>query len=128
MKIEKLIPRDKFDFETVNELKKLSKESLKPIVPQLFEWTQDMNWPIARDIAKILINLGRDSLPEIRKILSGEDADWIYFCLSFIVAEMQFDIIEDLRTELERFSLHSTEYEQYVGLNVEAQKILEKIR
>jgi hypothetical protein len=126
--IEKLIPRDKFDFDTVNELKKLSKESLKLIIPQLFEWTQDMNWLIANDIADILINLGRDSLPEIRKILNCGDADWIYFCLSFIVSEIQLDIIEELRMELERFSLHSTEYEKLFGLDVEAKKILEKIK
>ncbi|WP_088835212.1 DUF5071 domain-containing protein [Paenibacillus tyrfis] len=75
-----LIPKDKFDFERVNELKKLDAEMIKPIIPQLFEWIQDINWPIAREIAQILIKCNEETLPHIREILLGDDYDWKYFC------------------------------------------------
>jgi hypothetical protein len=69
--IENLIPKHKFDFEATDELKKLSIEELKPIIPKLFEWTEDMNWPVAKEISKILIDYGKEIIPEVRKLLKS---------------------------------------------------------
>ncbi|MBS5913827.1 MAG: DUF5071 domain-containing protein [Paenibacillus macerans] len=29
---------------------------MKPVLPELLQWLQDMNWPIAEDIENIVIN------------------------------------------------------------------------
>lgn len=41
------LPRNKYDFERVNQLKKMDRTELLPLLPGLMEWIQDMNWPIA---------------------------------------------------------------------------------
>jgi hypothetical protein len=81
MNIKNLIPKDKFDFETVEKLKNYSFEEIKPIIPNLLEWLQDMNWPISGPIAELLIPFSEKISPEILKILKGEDQVWKYWIL-----------------------------------------------
>lgn len=88
-----------------------------------------MNWPVAKDISKILINCGKEIIPEIRKLLNSNDADWKYYCLAFIVCELPKEIIEYLRMELEQIAFNPSEYELFFELNVtEAKNILELIK
>ena len=70
MNIRDLIPKDKFDESGVEELKKLSFEQIKPIIPDLLVWLQDMNWPVARSIADILEPFTDRITPEIVAILN----------------------------------------------------------
>ncbi|KZE73405.1 hypothetical protein AV654_32525 [Paenibacillus elgii] len=120
----RLIPRNKFDFETVELLKKQPPEKLIPALPQLFEWIQDINWPIARDIAKILASCGRDSLTEIKKILRTTDEDWKLWCLTDVVSELPKDLIVDLQPELEKIAYAPTRGEKVNELDAEARQIL----
>lgn len=57
-------------------LKKLSFEQLEPIIPDLLEWLQDMNWPVARPVADILEPYTDKITPEIIKILKTDDGMW----------------------------------------------------
>ena len=81
MNIKTLIPKDKFDFETVEKLKNYSFEEIEPIIPVLLEWLQDMNWPISRSIAELLIPFSEKISSEILKILQSEDQVWKYWIL-----------------------------------------------
>ncbi|MCM3273579.1 DUF5071 domain-containing protein [Paenibacillus elgii] len=122
----RLIPRNKFDFDTVELLKKQPPEKLIPVLPQLFEWIQDINWPIARDIAKILASCGRDSLTEIKKILRTTDEDWKLWCLTDVVSELPKDLIVDLQPELEKIAYAPTRGEKVNELDAEARQILSR--
>ena len=84
IEIEKLIPKNKFDQETVDKLEKLSFDQLRPIVPQLLEWLQDMNWPIARPVADILEPYIDKIIPEIIKIFKTDDGMWKYWMVIFV--------------------------------------------
>jgi hypothetical protein len=81
MNIKTLIPKDKFDFETVEKLKNYSFEEIESIIPDLLEWLQDMNWPISRPIADLLIPFSEKISSEILKILQSEDQVWKYWIL-----------------------------------------------
>ncbi|MBB4804163.1 hypothetical protein HNP37_004249 [Flavobacterium nitrogenifigens] len=81
MNIKNLIPKDKFDFETVEKLKGYSFDDIEPIIPDLLEWLQDMNWPISKPIAEILIPFAEKISPQILKILQSEDQVWKYWIL-----------------------------------------------
>ena len=84
MDVRKLIPKHKFDQKVIEGLKALSFEQLEPIIPDLLEWLQDMNWPIARPIADILEPFADRITPEIIKILKTNDGMWKYWILGFI--------------------------------------------
>lgn len=60
MEIKRLIPKDKMDIESVNKLKALDINLIKPIIPDLLEWTADANWPTSKEIGKLLLPLGRN--------------------------------------------------------------------
>ncbi|TPG41554.1 DUF5071 domain-containing protein [Flavobacterium pectinovorum] len=81
MNIKTLIPKDKFDFETVEKLKNYSFEEIEPIIPDLLKWLQDINWPISRPIAEFLIPFSEKISSEILKILKSEDQVWKYWIL-----------------------------------------------
>src|ERR1700754_3950861 len=76
MNIRKLIPKNKHDHDVIPGLKKLTFDQIKPIVPDLLEWLQDMNWPIARAVADILEPLADKIAPEIIAILKTNDGVW----------------------------------------------------
>ena len=73
MDIKELIPKHKDDQKVIAGLKKLSFEQMKPIVPKLLEWLQDMNWPIAGPIAEVLKPFENRITAEIIKILKTDD-------------------------------------------------------
>ncbi|MEK6153122.1 DUF5071 domain-containing protein [Flavobacteriaceae bacterium 3-367] len=81
MNIEKLIPTDKGDVETAKKLKNYSYEELRPIIPLLLEWIQDMNWPVAGPVADYLASISEHLTDNIIGILKGRDDVWKYWCV-----------------------------------------------
>lgn len=81
MNIINLIPKDKSDFQTVELLKNYNFQQIKPIVPDLLEWLQDMNWPVSRPIADFLIPFTEEISSELIKILKTNDEMWKYWIL-----------------------------------------------
>lgn len=75
--IRELLPRDKQDFERVEQLKTEPLENLRLILPELLEWLQDGNWPISDPIEDILIDFQYELIPYIREILDENDVGWI---------------------------------------------------
>ena len=65
--LKHLIPKDKFDIETAEKLKDYSYEELKTIIPQLMEWIQDMNWPVASVVSDYLTTISEHIQKEIVK-------------------------------------------------------------
>lgn len=82
MNIKELIPKNKFDESGIEELKKLSFEQIAPIIPELLEWLQDMNWPVASSVADILSPFTDKIIPEIMTILKTNDNMWKYWILN----------------------------------------------
>src|SRR5882757_8668456 len=101
MDIRKLIPKDKFDDKGIDELKKLSFEQLKPILPELLKWLQDMNWPVARSIADILKPFADKMTPELIKILKTNDSMWEFWVLINLARNTTDPL---LLTEIERIA------------------------
>ncbi|WP_277469408.1 MULTISPECIES: DUF5071 domain-containing protein [unclassified Paenibacillus] len=48
------MPTDKHDFKSVELLSGLEESQVIPQIPELLEWVQDMNWPIATAVADLL--------------------------------------------------------------------------
>ncbi|AEW03054.1 hypothetical protein A4D02_03400 [Niastella koreensis] len=82
MDIRKLIPQHKDDQKVIESLKQLSFEEIKPIIPDLLEWLQDINWPIAGPVADILEPFSDSIVPDIIKILRTNDGLWKLWILT----------------------------------------------
>jgi Domain of unknown function (DUF5071) len=102
--ISNLFPRGKFDFERVDELKQLNNSDLIPVLPNLLEWIQDMNWPIAKEIAKLLLNFPSEIVPYIKNVLQSDDDIWKYWCLSELVMKLPIDSKILFKDELEKLA------------------------
>nr|WP_020615524.1 DUF5071 domain-containing protein [Paenibacillus daejeonensis] len=63
MNPSEIIPQHKSDFEKVEIIKMLDLKDIKPILPDLLEWLQDANWPIAKPIEDIVLHFKRSWCP-----------------------------------------------------------------
>ncbi|OMF18523.1 hypothetical protein BK133_30480 [Paenibacillus sp. FSL H8-0548] len=83
-----LIPRTKVDYERANQLKKAKKESILLVLPQLLEWLQDINWPIAQDIEDVLVDFEDHLIPHIQAVLNSGDAGWKFSMLYGLITQL----------------------------------------
>jgi hypothetical protein len=111
MDIHQLIPKDKFDIDTASQLRNYSYAEIKPIVPELLEWIQDMNWPVARTVADYLESISENLADEILKVLKGDDDIWKWGCLRIYLRTIDKINDEGLLNEIKRIASHPTKGE-----------------
>lgn len=120
-----LIPKNKSDFETAEQLKNYSYTTLKPIIPSLLEWLQDGNWPVAYPVSQYLISICDEISVEIMEAFQKGDIIWNYWLL------VSFGTITQdapLRKEITRIAKNPTEQEMKEGLDEIAQEIIARWR
>jgi hypothetical protein len=119
--VRKFIPKHKHDHEVIDKLRELSFEQLKPIIPDLLEWLQDMNWPIGRPIADILKPFADKMTPEIIKILRTNDSMWELWVLVNLARDTTDPLLID---EIERIAKFPSRVEIEDEVDLEAISIL----
>ncbi|MFD2114795.1 DUF5071 domain-containing protein [Paenibacillus yanchengensis] len=124
MTFENKLPRNKFDFERVNTIKKMNKKDIVPLLPGLLEWMQDMNWPIAPEVANILISFPKEIIPHIKDVFSTSDDIWKFWCLEYLVKELPSQYMELLRSDLIKLATTSTMGEELEEVDKKASQIL----
>jgi len=70
-----------------------------------------MNWPIASELQKIIVNFEIELVPHIQRILQTDDGVWKYWILSSLLNELPNYIVTELRSDLERIRDYPTEDE-----------------
>ncbi|MEK5185594.1 DUF5071 domain-containing protein [Solibacillus sp. FSL R5-0691] len=85
-----MIPKDKHDIAAVEFLKAADTEVVIPLLPELLEWVQDMNWPVAEPMVELLLQYPNELTPLVDEVLRGDDDMWIYWCLVEIVPKLPF--------------------------------------
>lgn len=118
-----LIPRDKFDIERAEAVVEAGYPAVAPILPELFEWIRDCNWPVARIIAPFLSTIGVPLIPHIRKVLETDDEVWKYWVLSYLIEDTP-ELATALRDKLEAYAFRPTPAEVAEGLSEKANRIL----
>ncbi|MBP7552409.1 MAG: DUF5071 domain-containing protein [Spirochaetes bacterium] len=127
MNLKDYIPNNKFDIDKIEYLSKKKYPEYKLILPDLFEWIKDMNWPVARKIAPLLINAGEDIVPIVENILNTDDDVWKYWTLNYIVDKMDDSIILLIKSDLERIVRNPTDGEKIDEVDISAKQLLDKI-
>jgi uncharacterized protein DUF5071 len=84
--LRKLLPKGKLDIERATELVSIGYPTVAPILPDLLEWLQDGNWPVAHVIGPFLASIGAPLTEEVRRILQTQDHLWKYWILLRVVA------------------------------------------
>ena len=122
------LPRDKHDMERVKDLKNLSREEILPLLPGLMEWIQDMNWPIAAEVASLLLTYPDEIVPLIKDVLGTDDDVWKYWCLIKLVDKLPEKSKEFFKKDLIRLMERPTVGEKAEELDEIAIGILERMQ
>lgn len=128
MDIRDHLPRDKSDFEAVRKLNEFSDVELKVIIPELMEWLQDGNWPIAKPVEDLLLRLGEDLIPHIKDVLQTQDSTWEYFILVGLIDRLPISHLSMLQTDLIRILEFPTHDEILEELDEVIVELLEKMK
>ncbi len=114
-----LLPLHKADIKRAKAIISLGFLEVKPVLPHLLVWLQDLNWPVAQVLAPYLAGFGKEIVPGVRAVLQGEDEVWIYWVLKKVVAEMLRDAVAELQNELKVLAHRpSTEEVDLVALEI----------
>ena len=122
-----LLPRHKTDDDRVEMIKKMDRDKILPLLPSLLEWIQDMNWPVAPSILKLLLTFPQEIVPHVQDVLYSDDDNWKWFILHFLVIELPVDSRVQFKEYLTRVSETPTQNELREELDEIAKEILETI-
>lgn len=122
-----LLPRHKTDDDRVEMIKKMDRDKILPLLPSLLEWIQDMNWPVAPSILKLLLTFPEEIVPHVQDVLSSDDDNWKWFILHFLVIELPVDSRVQFKEYLTRVAETPTQNELAEKLDEIAKEILETI-
>jgi hypothetical protein len=117
-----LLPRDKVDTERAEAIIRLGYPEVEPILPELLEWMQDINWPVAQVLYPFLAKVGAPLAPHVRRILETEDHIWKYWVLGIVAESTQLQAA--LRSELDRIAQRPTPGELAEEVHLVAKEIL----
>jgi len=122
--LEVLLPRNKHDIGKVEELKKLDRKILVALLPDLLEFIQDMNWPVAPGILEILLTFPKEIVPHMQDALTTDDDNWKWFILNYLLIELPLESRVHFKEYLIRVAENPTENELAEELDEIAKEIL----
>lgn len=124
---EDLLPRHKFDNDSVAMIKKMDRDKILPLLPKLLEWIQDMNWPVAPSVLGLLLTFPEEIVPHVQDVLSSDDDNWKWFILHFLVIKLPVESRVQFREYLTRVAETPTHNELAEEIDEIAKEILATI-
>ncbi|RQO36700.1 DUF5071 domain-containing protein [Chryseobacterium sp. KBW03] len=120
--IQDLIPKNKGDLSTAEKLKNYSYEDLKEIIPNLLEWLQDLNWPVAKPVSEYLESIHDKMTTELLAIIkSNEDEVWKYWIITIFGPITESPVIKN---EIIRIAISPTKNERIEEVDEVAKEIV----
>jgi hypothetical protein len=123
--IRNLVPKSKHDHEAANAAVAAGYPAVEPILPELLEWLQDMNWPVAKSLAPFLASVGEPLIPHLKRIFESEDVIWKAWIISEIIEENP-ELATVFRDYLESLAYNRPNDEDDEWLIEHARDVLEK--
>ena len=101
--LQALLPSSKTQVEKAQALVRRGYPAVASVLPEILEWMQDLNWPVAQVFQPFLACVGKPLAPLIRDALTSSDDIWKYWLVTAVVRESP-----SLAAELRRscFALH----------------------
>lgn len=112
MDIKELLPKDKFDNNGLNRLSELTDEEIKPFIPDLLVWVQDMNFPVAETVCRVIAGHYAVADDEIIKLLDVSQTDelWKYFIITGLLPVIE-NPSDSLINAVRRIALNASDSE-----------------
>ncbi|MGM0125194.1 hypothetical protein IGI37_002592 [Enterococcus sp. AZ194] len=125
MRLENLIPVDKFDDSQIDELKTIDRHTVMPILDQLLVWLQDLNCPIAQKFFDVLPRFQAELTPCILEILCSDDDMWKNDVLR-LIENFELETVRIVEPEIKRIANKPTVGELSEETPVYAKRIIDK--
>ena len=122
--LHNMLPKDKCDTEQAQALVALGYPAVKPVLPELMEWIQDINWPVAHVIAPFLATIGLPLVPYIRQVFATSDEMWKIWVL-YALVEMSPAIFNAVQEDVQRIADTPPQNEDQEALQEAAREVLE---
>ena len=87
-----------------------------------------MNWPIANEVAELLLAFPNEIVPLIKDVLATNDDVWKYWCLECLVKKLPIELQLEFQSELIRIVETPTVGEKLEELDETAMEILRVIK
>ena len=124
---EDCLPLNIYDVDKVEKLKKLDRNVLEPLLPDLLEYTQDMNWPVASGVVEILLTFPKEIVSHVQVVLSSDDDNWKWFILHFLVIKLPVEFQVQFKQYLIRVAQTPTQNEIAEELDEIAKEIVDML-
>jgi hypothetical protein len=121
---QSLVPIDKGDTERAQAAVRAGYPAIEPVLPELLEWLQDCNWPVAAVLSPFLESIGSPIIPYLRPIMSSDDLVWKYWIIERIMGSSR-EVAEAFRGDLERLAHSPTDEEHLNELHERAAFVLQ---
>ncbi len=124
--IRDMLPQDKHDIDRAVAIMSLGYPAIEPVIPDLLEWMQDLNWPVASALQLPLARVGVPLAVHLRPIFASDDDIWKQVLISRIVAYSP-ELATELRPELERIASTPTAGERAEEADEAARDVLKGV-
>ena len=101
--IVSFVPMHKHDHDAARRAIKAGYPAVESVLPNLLEWLQDMNWPVAQTLAPFLASIGEPLIPHLIKIFETDDEIWQAWILSQNVEDSPI-LAQEFREYIERLA------------------------
>lgn len=118
-RFEAFIPTDKDEVAKARKLIAMGYPAVLPVLPEIFEWVEDANWPVARIFLPFLAGIGAPLAAQVRYVLQSQDEQWKQVVLTHVVAPSEA-LAHALTVDLHRLIHAPTAGESAEGLDTMA--------
>lgn len=126
MELPSYIPNDKFDVAAIERATTVGFPTLDPIIPELLEWLQDANWPVANATASLLVNAGNEIIPHLKHALNSNDSIWKYWLITLLIENFPPEMFEKVRVDMEALANNPTKSDLEEDVDLAAKAIISK--
>jgi deoxyribonuclease V len=117
------LPKNKFDIPAAEAMVAMGFPAVEPWLPELMEWMQDINWPVAKVLQPFLSTIGAPLAPYVRHVLETNDDIWKYWVVDCIVAKSA-ELKRIFWSDLQRMASFPTSGERTEEVDVLAREII----
>jgi hypothetical protein len=125
MDVFSLVPKDKFDCSGIETLKSIDIKDAEPILYDLMVWMQDLNWPVAKELKKVLPRFHENLVPHTMAIFNSDDDIWKSWTL-LLLKDFPSDTVRLLANDIKRIAENPTKGELMEEANEYASELIQQ--